>query len=184
MADGGPDVLHAVGVATVLGGHLGVMGEEVALVLVGGVHAEQQGKSSGGGHLDGRKRRRRHDDRGAGLRGRTGNQRDRPEAEEAGSLVVGGHPALFESGEEEVERVGEAVLEPGQAGSEHLEVHGPPRPTPRAKRPPERWSRRAVSSASATGWRLESMHTAVPIVIRLVRPRTLAAKATAEGHTP
>ena len=106
MADGGPDVLHAVGVATVLGG----------------VHAEQQGKSSGGGRLDGRKRRRRHDDRGAGLRGRTGNQRDRPEAEEAGSLVVGGHPALFESGEEEVERVGEAVLEPGQAGSEHLEV--------------------------------------------------------------
>ncbi len=63
-------------------------------------------------------------------------------------------------------------------------IHGPPRPTPSVKRPPEVRCSSAACSPRATGWRVESTLTAVPTPIRRVRPSSSAASVAASGQTP
>ena len=63
-------------------------------------------------------------------------------------------------------------------------IHGPPRPTPSVKRPPEVRCSSAACSPSATGWLVESTLTAVPMPIRRVRPSSSAARVAAFGQTP
>ncbi|MBB2745405.1 UNVERIFIED_ORG: hypothetical protein FHR35_005254 [Microbispora rosea subsp. rosea] len=62
--------------------------------------------------------------------------------------------------------------------------HGPPRPTPSRNLPSDTWWRFPACSANATGCWADSTLTAVPTVIREVRPSATAASVTADGQTP
>lgn len=63
-------------------------------------------------------------------------------------------------------------------------THGPPRPTPSEKRPPEVMCSSAACSPTDTGWAVGSTVTAVPTRIRRVRPSSNAARVIADGQVP
>lgn len=96
-----------------------VVADESSLLAVIGMHAEQQGQATARGEFHGGDRGGGHNDMGMWLGQRSGHDAD------LGKVKVcsaGGEAGLGQSGQEKVQRLGEAVLVAVPFGAEHREV--------------------------------------------------------------
>ncbi|CAM5323868.1 hypothetical protein SFIMM107S_05144 [Streptomyces griseus] len=110
------------------------------------------------------------------------HDRDLPKAE---SFPRAGHAGLAQPAQEQVERLREALLVRLEARAEHLEVHpGPAAPHAEREPPAGGEVQQCRLFAAPAGCAVGSTDTAVPTLIRCVRPSNNAAGVTADGHTP